>query len=70
MRTVVDLRDDLVLRAKKLTGLKSKVDVVNEALRVLVEHEEAYRGVRRLRGRISFVGTGADLLRERHGAHR
>ena len=70
MRAVVDLRDDLVLRAKKLTGLKSKVDVVYEAMRVLVEHEEAYRGVRRLRGRIHFVGTGAELLRERHGAHR
>lgn len=70
MRTVVDLRDDLVLCAKKLTGLKSKVEVVNEALRVLVEHEEAYRGIRRLRGRIRFTGTGSDLLRHRHGAHR
>jgi Arc/MetJ family transcription regulator len=70
MRTVIDLRDDLVERAKKLTGLRRKVDVVNEALRLLVEHEEAYRGLRRLRGRIHFARTGAELLRERHGAHR
>jgi Arc/MetJ family transcription regulator len=70
MRTVVDLRDDLILRAKRLTGLKSKVAVVNEALRVLVEHEEAYRGIRGLRGRLHFRGTGARSLRDRHGAHR
>ena len=69
-RTVVDLRDDLVERAKAITGLKRKVDVVNEALRVLVEQGEAYEAIRRLRGRVRFRGSGGESLRERHAAHR
>lgn len=69
-RTVVDLRDDLVERAKTLTGMKRKVDVVNEALRVLVEQGEAYEAIRELRGKVRFRGTGRELLRERHASRR
>jgi len=69
-RTVVNLRDDLVARARRVTGLSRKVDIVNEALRVLVEQGEAYRALRALRGRVRFRGTGADALRERHASHR
>ena len=70
MRTVVNLRDDLVERARRLTGLKRKVDIVNEALRALVEQGELYRSIRQLRGKIHFRATSASLLRERHGSHR
>lgn len=70
MRTVLNLRDDLVERARQLTGLKRKVDIVNEALRVLVKQGEVYRSIRKLRGKIHFRGTSAALLRERHGSHR
>ncbi len=70
MRTVVNLNDNLVERARRLTGLKRKVDIVNEALRALVDQGEAYRSLRRLRGKIRFRGTSAQLLRERHGSHR
>ncbi len=69
-RTVVDLNDELVERAKALTGLKRKVDVVNEALRVLVENAEACQGLLDLRGKIRFRVTGRQSLRERHASHR
>ncbi len=36
-RTVVDLDDDLMKRARKLTGLKKKVDIVNKALEEFVQ---------------------------------
>lgn len=39
-RTVVDLNDALVKRAKELTGFKKKVDVVNFALEELVKTKE------------------------------
>ncbi len=35
-RTVIDLDDKLVKRAKELTGVKKKVDLVNQALEELV----------------------------------
>jgi Arc/MetJ family transcription regulator len=69
-RTVVNLRDDLVQRARRLTGLKRKVDVVNAGLAALVEREQAHRALRRLRGRGGFRVTGDELLRERHGSRR
>ncbi len=66
----IDLRDDLVERARRLTGLKGKVDVVNEGLLALVEREQSYRAVEALRGKVRFRVTGAELLRARHGSHR
>jgi len=69
-RTVVDLRDDLIARARRVTGLKRKVDIVNAALEAFVDQHEAYRAILRLRGRVRFRGTSGALLRERHGAHR
>lgn len=39
-RTVVNLNDTLVRKAKALTGLKKKVDVVNRALEDLVRRKE------------------------------
>lgn len=39
-RTVIDLDDELVRRARALTGIKTKVDVVNLALEDLVRRKE------------------------------
>lgn len=69
-RTVINLRDDLIQQARRLTGLKRKVDIVNQALALLVEQRKSYRAVRALRGNVRFRVTGSELLRERHAAHR
>ena len=39
-RTVIDLRDDLIRKAKKLTGLSKKVEIVNLALEHLIRQME------------------------------
>ncbi len=69
-RTVVDLREDLFEKARRITGLRRKVDVVNEALRRLVEQAEVNGSIRRLRGKVQFRVTGPELLAERHRARR
>jgi Arc/MetJ family transcription regulator len=63
-RTVVNLDDRMVLEAMRLTGLRRKVDVVNEGLRVLVAQRRLQRGFDRLRGRVAWDG---DLDQMRHG---
>jgi Arc/MetJ family transcription regulator len=63
-RTVVNLRDDLVAQAMRYTGLRRKVDVVNEGLRVLVAQRKLARLFRQLRGRVEWNG---DPLTMRHG---
>ena len=50
-RTVIDLDDRLVTRARKLTGLTTKVELVNYALAELVK-----RG--RRRGLLALMGSG------------
>lgn len=36
MRTTLDLNDDLIERARKLTNIKEKTALIHEALRVLI----------------------------------
>lgn len=50
-RTVVDIRDDLVRKALRLSGLKKKVDVVNLALEELVRTKDI-RKILELQGKI------------------
>ncbi len=40
-RTVVNLRDDLVKKVRRMTALKKKVDVVNLAVEELVRRKES-----------------------------
>ena len=54
-RTVVDLDDQLVAKAKRLTHLTKKVDVVNLALAELVKQQERLR-LLELRGKITWEG--------------
>jgi Arc/MetJ family transcription regulator len=43
MRTTINLDDELLTKAQKITGIKERPALVNEALRALIERESARR---------------------------
>lgn len=55
MRTNIVLDDNLVKRAQKLTGIKTKREVVHEALRTLILLSEQAE-IRNLRGKLKWEG--------------
>jgi Arc/MetJ family transcription regulator len=56
MRTNIVLDDTLVKRAQKLTGIRTKREVVDAALRTLVRlHEQS--SARALRGKLRWEGN-------------
>lgn len=55
-RTNIEIDDVLVEKAMRLTGAQTKREVVNIALRRLVEKGSLYRAVLRLRGKLSWDG--------------
>ncbi|MBE0685395.1 MAG: type II toxin-antitoxin system VapB family antitoxin [Anaerolineaceae bacterium] len=56
MRTNIVLDDALVKRAQKLTGIRTKREVVDAALRTLVRlHEQS--SVKALRGKLRWEGN-------------
>jgi Arc/MetJ family transcription regulator len=55
-RTNIEIDDQLVARAMRLTGARTKREVVDIALRRVVEKGSLYRAVRRLRGRLAWKG--------------
>jgi len=61
MRTNIVLDDKLIERAQKLTGIKTKREVVHEALRTLILLSEQAE-VRSLRGKLNWQG---DLREQR-----
>ena len=58
-RTNIELDDGLVERAMRLTGATTKREVVDIALRRLVEKGSLYRSLRRLKGKIEWEGNVA-----------
>ncbi len=64
MRTNIDLEDKLLAEALKLTGSKTKKEVVTKGLRILVSlaKQEQIRG---LRGKLSWVGNLNTMRRDR-----
>ncbi|MCI0434216.1 MAG: type II toxin-antitoxin system VapB family antitoxin [Gemmatimonadetes bacterium] len=56
MRTTINLDDDLIREAQRLTGLKERTALVHAGLRALIERESARR-LARLGG--SDPGAGA-----------
>ena len=54
MRTNIDLDDRLLGEARRLTGIKTKRELVHEALRVLVENRRR-KSLLDLRGKIRFA---------------
>ena len=55
-RTNIEIDDDLVDKAMRLTGATTKREVVDIALRRLIEKGSLYRSVRRLRGQLEWEG--------------
>lgn len=67
MFTSLELDEELFNKARSLTGLRTKKDVVNEALRTLVRlHDQA--GVRSLRGKLFVEEKTPDRRRRRADA--
>lgn len=64
MRTNIVLDDKLIDRAKKLTGIKTKREVVHEALRLLILLNEQGE-VRVLRGKLPWDGNLSDQRQSR-----
>lgn len=63
MRTNIEIDDDLMREAKRLTGLKTKREAVDLALRELVARHRRV-GILDLRGRVDWEG---DLEASRRG---
>ena len=55
MRTNIVLDDKLIERAQKLSGIKTKREVVQEALRTFIQLREQGE-VRNLRGKLKWEG--------------
>jgi Arc/MetJ family transcription regulator len=62
MKTNVDLDERLVERARTLTGLKTKKEVINHALSELVRRKDQ-KQILKLRGKVSWKGD-LDKMRE------
>jgi Arc/MetJ family transcription regulator len=65
MRTNIVLDDELVEEAARLTGITTKRELVDEALRVLIE-QRGRRSLLELKGRIRFA-PGYDYKAAREG---
>ena len=66
-RTVIDIQDDLLRKAQKLTGISKKVEIVNYALKRLLEQKELEQFLD-LRGKVKWEGDTAAMRKDRHGS--
>jgi len=66
-RTVIDIQDDLLKKAQKLTGISKKVEIVNYALKRLLEQKEIEHFLK-LRGRVKREGDLKEMRKERRGS--
>ena len=55
MRTNIVLDDSLVEEARKLTGIKTKKELIHEALRTLIRLRQQ-SNIRKLRGKLHWEG--------------
>jgi Arc/MetJ family transcription regulator len=55
-RTNIEIDDRLVEAAMEVTGARTKSEVVEIALRQLVERDSLYRSIRELRGELRWEG--------------
>lgn len=65
-RTVIDIDEKALANAQQLTGLRKKVDVVNYALRKLVEQKEIEK-LLELKGKVQWEGDLEEMRRDRRG---
>jgi Arc/MetJ family transcription regulator len=64
MRTNIVLDEDLIERARQLTGIKTKRQVIHEALRLLIRLREQQQ-VRSLRGKLQWEGNLDEMRQDR-----
>ncbi|MCK5872504.1 MAG: type II toxin-antitoxin system VapB family antitoxin [Methylococcales bacterium] len=64
MRTNIVIDDTLMMLALKATGLKTKKDVVEQGLKLLVRQQKQ-QAIRNLRGKIKWEGN-LDEMRTHH----
>lgn len=64
-RTNIVINDELIAKAMAMTGIKTKREVVEVALKRLVELEDAYDGIIKLRGNLHWEGNLDELRRDR-----
>ena len=64
MRTNIVLDENLIERAQKLTGIKTKREVVQEALRTLILLREQAE-VRQFRGKLKLEGNLDEMRQTR-----
>lgn len=65
-RTVIDIDEETFAAAQRLTGIRKKVDVVNYALKKLVEQKELERLIE-LRGKVQWEGDLEEMRKDRRG---
>ncbi len=64
MRTNIVVDDDLMAKAMKLSGIKTKKGVVDQALNLLVQVKKQEE-IRRLRGKLSWEGDLGEMRTDR-----
>jgi len=64
MRTNIVLDEELVEQARKLTGIKTKKELIHEALRTLV-HLRQQNEARSLRGKLHWEGDLDEMRQSR-----
>ncbi len=69
IRTTIVLDDDLMRRAQQLTGIRTKREVIDRALRALVRLQEQAT-MRELRGKLHWEGDLNELRQDRAHAGR
>ena len=67
-RTVIDVEDDMLAKAQKLTGIKKKVDIVNLAIKKLSRTKEIEK-ILDLKGKIKWEGNLEEMRKGRIAHH-
>jgi Arc/MetJ family transcription regulator len=66
-RTVIYIHDDLLRKAQKMTGISKKVEIVNYALKRLLEQKEIEQ-VLELKGKVKWEDSLDEMRKDRHGS--
>lgn len=64
-RTNIVIDEELVQQAMQMTGVKTKREAVDIALRRMVEKNTVYLKLRRLRGKLRWEGNLDEMRRNR-----
>lgn len=60
MRTNIVIDDDLMANALKVTGLKTKRDVVEQGLKLIILRQDQQK-IRELRGKVKWEGNLSEM---------